>query len=687
MKKRPLVLILLLLLLLSLTPKDVTAVYGDESSESITSFSETLDDTLFYPDGNTLESDDSPTDGGQSLLEGGDSVGTCFLNATSDDNDDVDGLALNGDGYNGIGTGGGVVSEGIGQIRFHLVVTISEYAEGGGSEMYINLEATSAISGGGSTNNFAQEDINANGEIIVEGICGLSTVGSIWVWANFTGASIGDTVVITCDSYYFYTMTLSENGYADGFMDVSDWTFDSESAGLPARSFTSDGDVLNFSISYDDTGNEWAKYDIDVSAFSGFQYLEIRYKTSATVGNSKSTRLTVTLDGAEILSSYSADWNTWKGNVVDDISEPYTTLELMADDYANTHASGYGYVLIDYLRISPANESGWQHDGSTIQGTESYVAGKVTAESSNGVLKISNTDNGAPQALAFWIDETSSTSTIETDYYQFLEVQVTALQAGAEWSLSLYDNTTQTSIQSVTSATGTFRYNIKAGYSSDPNRILFFVGGVISHAKWIDVTSLKVYSIANFTVGGNSLTINSIAYVDSGTLIVNPDSASDLSFYHDPALAVSTASFQVWNITANNLNPSGANDFNFKAYIDGLESHVDETRGTWTNSGTVTDFELKCYTDYEFRISALKFIDTHDWQEINDVEIIFQVGWTPEFQFSYDAFFIFLGLIMIPASTMYLAWGGRKAMSTDKLFYGLVLLALGFGFLIGGILP
>lgn len=76
-----------------------------------------------------------------------------------------------------------------------------------------------------------------------------------------------------------------------------------------------------------------------------------------------------------------------------------------------------------------------------------------------------------------------------------------------------------------------------------------------------------------------------------------------------------------------------------------------------------------------------------DWNINGHVEIFFQVGWTPEFQFGYDAFFIFLGLIMIPTSTMYLVKGGRKEMSTDKLFYGLVIFVLGFGFLIGGILP
>ncbi|HUW46658.1 MAG TPA: hypothetical protein VMW50_12790, partial [Dehalococcoidia bacterium] len=114
------------------------STYGDESPDSITSFGETLpDDTLFYPDGTELERDDSPTDGGVYSHEGGDSAGTCWLDANSDADNDADGLLLNGDGLNGIGAGGGVITDSNGPIRFHLVVTVSAYSEGAGSEMYL----------------------------------------------------------------------------------------------------------------------------------------------------------------------------------------------------------------------------------------------------------------------------------------------------------------------------------------------------------------------------------------------------------------------------------------------------------------------------------------------------------------------------------------------------------------------
>lgn len=75
------------------------------------------------------------------------------------------------------------------------------------------------------------------------------------------------------------------------------------------------------------------------------------------------------------------------------------------------------------------------------------------------------------------------------------------------------------------------------------------------------------------------------------------------------------------------------------------------------------------------------------WQEVGSAEFIFPVRWDPTTQFGYDMFFIALGLIMIPFSTLYLVRGGRKNMSRDKLFYGLIIFVMGLGLLIGGVMP
>jgi len=52
-----------------------------------------------------------------------------------------------------------------------------------------------------------------------------------------------------------------------------------------------------------------------------------------------------------------------------------------------------------------------------------------------------------------------------------------------------------------------------------------------------------------------------------------------------------------------------------------------------------------------------------------------------------DVTIIFLGLIMIPASAMYLVRGGRKELDADKVFYVLILFFVGWALFLGGIMP
>ena len=103
----------------------------------------------------------------------------------------------------------------------------------------------------------------------------------------------------------------------------------------------------------------------------------------------------------------------------------------------------------------------------------------------------------------------------------------------------------------------------------------------------------------------------------------------------------------------------------------------------------VRDTEYALYSDW---IVGRKFVAVEpeifigEWNSINDpAEIIFNVTWHPVATFGYEAILIFLGLIMIPLSTMYLVKGGREELSSDKVFYFLILFMLGWGFFIGGI--
>lgn len=73
-----------------------------------------------------------------------------------------------------------------------------------------------------------------------------------------------------------------------------------------------------------------------------------------------------------------------------------------------------------------------------------------------------------------------------------------------------------------------------------------------------------------------------------------------------------------------------------------------------------------------------------EWGEIDEVPLVFTVSFD---MWGMDTALIILGLVMIPLSTIYLAYGVKHDRSGDRLFYGLIIFIMGFGLLIGGVLP
>jgi len=61
--------------------------------------------------------------------------------------------------------------------------------------------------------------------------------------------------------------------------------------------------------------------------------------------------------------------------------------------------------------------------------------------------------------------------------------------------------------------------------------------------------------------------------------------------------------------------------------------------------------------------------------------------YSPEQIFLGNFFFIVLGLVMVPASTIYLVYGGRDKLTQDKFFYFLIAFIIGWAFIIGGVMP
>ena len=75
---------------------------------------------------------------------------------------------------------------------------------------------------------------------------------------------------------------------------------------------------------------------------------------------------------------------------------------------------------------------------------------------------------------------------------------------------------------------------------------------------------------------------------------------------------------------------------------------------------------------------------TNRWHTINSPILMFAV---PFDMWGYNMALVFAGLIMIPASTMYLAYGVKHDRTSDRMFYGLIIFAVGFGLLVAGITP
>ena len=99
------------------------------------------------------------------------------------------------------------------------------------------------------------------------------------------------------------------------------------------------------------------------------------------------------------------------------------------------------------------------------------------------------------------------------------------------------------------------------------------------------------------------------------------------------------------------------------------------------------DSEQDLYSDW---LAGRKFITTEPvavwsiWNTVNIAQFLFSVAFD---MWGMDTALIILGLVMIPTSTIYLAYGAKHDRSSDRLFYGLILFFLGCGLFIGGVMP
>ena len=523
---------------------------------------------------------------------------------------------------------------------------------------------------------------------------------------NLWNATYGIIMQLHCEAFEsaqwdyaqlsFYVMTLTDSEhFGEDFADVSEWTVENDEGG---ETMTSDGDVGTFSAEGDGVSDSDFIVNQEVSLSDGCYYIEIRYKLSSTdaldlylylldedvTDYSEIGRITFNM-------RESTSWHTSKFH-----TDNYTALSDSFDGTIETVMFRVKADLdddidleLDYFRISLSNETGFQHDGSITEGISSSDGGTIATD--GDLVTLTADSDGATFLIV--ADITTTASAISTSLYPFFGINITS--GSGSWTLEQYDGASYATLQSSTSISANIsRFNMNAldTYVSWL-RITLTANGVMV-SDWI-----KAYSIANYTVSMEatppppqsfSVEITDVLYCDSGILYADLGTFLWVTLFHDPVLSFATGIGGAWNITTTQGTP----ETNY--YVGSWTEWATETSGD-LEAGTLTDIKIRFtgsanIDEINFLVrlpewfivgSAEMVFDTPEWNIITTVIITFVIEL---FTGNLDALMILFGLIMIPASTLYLVYGGREKLTKDKGFYFMIAFLIGWALLIGGII-
>ena len=454
-------------------------------------------------------------------------------------------------------------------------------------------------------------------------------------------------------------IVLSSGAYAESFADESDWIV------VSGETPTSDGDVM----SVDHVGDSATKliYSNAPSLPSAFYYMEYRYRENVTATNTLDIVVFAEDDysGASLRpAGFQSVSITWKTHRV------YFT-QAVESIRIGHHSVDACALEFDYLRIFPANESGYQDDCSTVAYT---TALRVDVESDGDHIQFQYSGGGGTGELSFHTDiGGSNIAAIDTNYYPFIGWNVVNLTD------DYYEVYADNTLVYTGTGLGLQHVNVKAS-GEDEYTTITFVLHTVTESMALDW--VKGYSIANYTVTQGLCETDDYLFVEDNILYSSGIVGLNefIRCTYDITLSINGSIYNVFNVTTN-LDDEG---FYFTWYNAG--SNI-ETETTGSVSGTIIGFYIQADAkdgDVGIRsFSAIKFIDTHKWREVGEAELIFIV---PLDETGLDMLLIFLGLFMIPASTLYLVRGGRSGMSMDKLFFGLIAFVIGWALFIGGIM-
>lgn len=459
------------------------------------------------------------------------------------------------------------------------------------------------------------------------------------------------------DNVLFRLDNESYGEYSESFAAVGDWA----TMGSGSPTISTDGDILNLTGTSTGASVVPISYS-DTPSIAAGQYIEFYVKASV----SSSVQLRA-YSGDGLTGSYtdifggtlSTTWIAKKGLLLYSCESVRISITIPT--------VGSRSIFADYVRIGPADDLGWQHDGSTNASITSADSDDEATTDSDVITLTSDLD-GASFVVTF--DTTATAASLGTAYYPFLILNCTSVSVGDGWKLEQYDGSAWATLQAAyITSSGIYRYNM-ASLDTYVQKLRLN----LTQTATIKFDFLKAYSIANFTYTGSGVSLDDILYVSASTLYCSGTTFTSIVLDHDPALSVVTAAYKIWNVTTGLGTPQ------FDHYVSAWIGYSSATQGNITD-GTLTDIRIKFTASAN--IAAITFIDIHDWQLIVTVIILFTV---PIDETALNWFIIFLGLFMIPASTLYLVKGGRDNLSMNKFFFFIVAFMLGWGLLLGGIL-
>ena len=662
-----------LLLLLISSIFAVSATEYSVSEQSITSFDETLpDDVLFYPDGDFNQTvfasagSALPTETGTYAKT--DALDADYYRAAAPDTPYDAYLELNFT-VPSFNLGDTVYLNTYGKIDFQYPAAYTD------NSLYIWDEDVSSFDDVGNfivDNTLGWINVTIDSGYVVDGKIFFyyvleDTDGNSYIYIDYAEVIVTSPIV------------LSEDSYAESFSDVSDWKVHT------GNTITTDGDIGTFTTEGDDVYNIYY-CNTPSQSFENY-YLEFRY----SVNDTDADKLGISLKSedsylGDIIYSLgffhsTTDYETHK--VFINESGVVESIAIIIKDDDGDAPIAFNF---DYFRISPANESGWQYDGSTTEGTGNG-GGTVWSysDASDGDIltvtteKIDGSTNSWSEYNIF-VDNTITQADIENSYYPMLKVNWRCTSLTAEnIYLTLYfdDYKLDGTIYTETFGWTTEYFNIASmddAYAVEDGLRITTKGDTTGELSIFELNFTKAYSIANYTVTQSGTSIDDVLYVDSGTLYCEGTSFTSITLDYDPTLSFETER-SMWTMTTS----SGTPEIDF--YFDAWLGYTSNTEGDFPD-GTLTDFRIK-FTD-SANVEAITFLSPiPQWNNVGEAELIFSV---PIDESGLNMMLIFLGLAMIPASVLYLAKGGKSEMSSNKFYYGLIAFVMGWALFLGGIM-